>query len=520
MVLAITRNRSMRFWLAFKTAHCGGGIRRRNQSAAHIDRPHRSRRDSDRDLMRRRHADRHAANTRVQFGGTMKPRILLGAVTLTASLALGLGSAMAQSTTATPTATPTPSAAACSVSTLPNNNPAICATGAAQPPSVLGISGGNYNSIASDKSGNITCSSGTLGALVQDANGVQYVLSTNHTFARNSGGKGSAKMNEAIVQPGLTDLGCWQDPTDQVAALSKWTPLNFGKGVNEMDAAIAKVVNAQASPSGPLVPGIDPLGRILNIVPSGAPPSQWAGQISATPFNFNNIVDGMGVIKMGRTTCLTTGRIDAWDAMGVVSYPNTSNPVSSGIAFFDHQILVFGEALSGPAATCSFADKGDSGALVLTADTPLTFSCPQAVGMVFASAGPPASPDQANEIVAVTPIQTILNKFKVTLVGKQCTASNGGVAQIGGSPDGSGISAAMRASIDTARVVKQEHARNLLRNPDVVAVGIGSADTPDTAALKVYLRNDSPAIRRRVMRELKNNRIPVRFRHAPRFKAL
>ncbi len=430
----------------------------------------------------------------------MKARMLLGAIAMLASLVLGFRPAMAQSTAA-PTPTPLPQ---CSISTLPDGSPAQCNTGAEEPPSFLGISGGNINSVAIDKSGNTTCSTGTFGALVQDSSAKQYVLGSDHVLARNSATRGSASVNEPIVQPGLVDLGCWQDTSDVVAQLSKWTPIGFSKGTNQMDAAIAKVVTANQGPAGPSVPGIDPLGRILNI-----------GQISTTPFDFNNLVDGLPVIKMGRSSCLTTGVVDAFDAMGYVVYPGTANVAASGTSFFDHQILIFGE-VPGAAANsgCTFASQGDSGALVLTD----SFQCPQAIGMLFAAAsGTSFGPESAGQIVAVTPIQTILSKFKVTLVGNSQCTSGPMAEQLDLSP-APAISSELEASIAEVRKIKENHARKLLTNHEVIAVGIGAGDDPSSAALNVYLDNDTPQIRRKVLSEV--GKVKVNFKHAGKFNPL
>ena len=53
-----------------------------------------------------------------------------------------------------------------------------------------------------------------------------------------------------------------------------------------------------------------------------------ADQISSTPFPFNNLIDAMPVVKMGRTSCLTSGTVDAFDAIGKVVYvPKLCNVV-------------------------------------------------------------------------------------------------------------------------------------------------------------------------------------------------
>ena len=69
---------------------------------------------------------------------------------------------------------------------------------------LLGSSGGNNNDF--DEKGNniVDCCSGTLGALIQDASGRQYLLSNNHVLARSD----QATVGDTIVQPGLIDNNC------------------------------------------------------------------------------------------------------------------------------------------------------------------------------------------------------------------------------------------------------------------------------------------------------------------------
>jgi len=422
---------------------------------------------------------------------------------------LGPVTAHAQ-TTPTPTATPTPLA---SISTLPNGQPVNCLTGAEAPPSFLGVSGGNINSISISKTGAVTCSAGTLGALVQDSNGTPYVLSSNYVLARASGKK-SAKPKEAIVQPGLQDLGCWQDTTDTVAQLSKWAPINFSRGENQMDAAIAKVVPAIPQPSASPTAGIYLDGRILNLGVDGGGPLYY-GYVSTTPFPFDSLIDGLFVMKMGRSSCLTAGKIDAFDAIGLVAYPSGNNQASAGLALFDHQILVLG-ADPATGASASFASTGDSGSLVVTYNP--SFNCPQAVGIVFASASGAAA-DSGGEIVAVNPIQTVLSKFNVTLVGQTCSPSIL-EREAGGAEIPAGISDTLHASIERVRAVKRAHGRRLLKLRGVAAVGIGAGDIIDSAALNVYVTEDTPEIRNRVAREIRGSSA-VHFRRiGGRFKAL
>jgi hypothetical protein len=410
----------------------------------------------------------------------------------------------------TPTPTPTPSL--CSITTLPDGSLTDRQTGAEAPPSFLGVSGGSYNSLSvtvSRKNGTtVNCCAGTLGALVRDNFGKSYVLSSNHVMARNSSIGKPARINSRIVQPGLVDLSCWQDPSDTVARLSKAPPINFSPtAVNQFDAAIAKVMQAQSSPGAVPTAGIDPEGRIFNL-----------GQISATPLPFSQLEDGLPVMKMARTSCLTSGVIDAFDAMGVVVYPQGCNVAESGTTFFDHQILVIGVAIGDTSgAPCTFAETGDSGALVVTQD----FECPRAIGLMFAaepSPETPPGPEIGGQIVVVNPIQSILSRFKVTLTGKTCTPSAFG-RQVDTSAAVPQMSERLYASIEQVRSVKKAHARKLLGNPQVVAVGIGAGDTPDTTALNVYLRQDTPEVRRKILSEI-SGAADIRFKHAARFRAL
>ncbi len=266
------------------------------------------------------------------------------------------------------------------------------------------------------------------------------------------------------MQPGLLDLGCWQDSTDQVAKLSNWVPLKFTSGaVNTVDCAIAKVESG----------AMDPTGYILNV-----------GTIAPASFPVSSLVDASYVMKMGRTSCLTLGQIDAIDATGKVTYVKGGNALSTGVATFDHQILVEGAAGTGAgAAPAAFTQPGDSGAIVLTAPA-FTGSgaCPQAIGLVFAS-------NSGGTIAAVNPIDLVLSALKVSLVG-QCVSSSASVEQNRFSASVEGPSAALRSSREQVRAAKEHNAARLLKLDEVVAVGIGAGDDSDHAALVVYVKND------------------------------
>jgi len=115
-------------------------------------------------------------------------------------------------------------------------------------PMLLGSSGGNNNDF-DEKGGNIVdCCSGTLGALVQDETGRQYLLSNNHVLARSD----QASVGDTIVQPGLIDNNCTPNGngpgTVPVAALTAWPPLRSLQ--TNVDAAIAQVASHTVDSAG------------------------------------------------------------------------------------------------------------------------------------------------------------------------------------------------------------------------------------------------------------------------------
>ena len=125
--------------------------------------------------------------------------------------------------------------------------------------------------------------------------------------------------------------------------------------------------------------------------------------------------------------------------------------------------------------------------------------------MLFAAAV--GGPEGGGEVVAVTPIQTILDKFKVTLVGQQCTASASAQPFDNLTPPLQ-ISDAKRVSIEHVRKIKDAHGIELLRHhAEIAAIGIGAGDDSDSAALNVYLRTDTAQIRRAVESKLKGAKI-------------
>jgi hypothetical protein len=195
---------------------------------------------------------------------------------------------------------------------------------------------------------------GTIGAIVQDANGI-YVLSNNHVLAE----EGALPLGAPIYQPGLRDGG--NAVSDQIAQLSNFVGLLPGV-LNQVDCAVAAVQNPA-----------DVSNAILQIgPPRGAGTAQF----------------DMVVQKFGRSTGYTVGQVTSVDTDMTVQFEN-------GSYTFGGQILISG--LEGQ----TFADSGDSGSLVVQRGTNL------AVGLLFAG-----SPSGA----LANHLTDVLQQLNITLV--------------------------------------------------------------------------------------------------------
>lgn len=165
----------------------------------------------------------------------------------------------------------------------------------------------------------VAVTAGTLGGFVRDADGRVLILSNNHVLADTD----RASLGDAVLSPGPADGG--RPDVDRVATLSFFR--RFSTAGNLLDLALAVVD--------------DPERVGGNSVPEGELSSAVA-----------QVLDGIAVGKVGRTTGHTTGTVTAVELDGVtVDY-------GRGDAFtFDDCLEVEGD--TGP-----FSAGGDSGSLV------------------------------------------------------------------------------------------------------------------------------------------------------------
>jgi len=231
--------------------------------------------------------------------------------------------------------------------------------------------------------GHVNITAGTLGCLVYRGQDL-LILSNNHILANCN----RARHGDAILQPAPQDNGTLQD---QIATLEDFIPIDFGQspstcgvsnaaaaafnalaqlfgsqhrmtafqqtaGMNLVDAALARPLSANLVEK-----------RILNI-----------GQ----PRGVGTATLGTQLVKSGRTTGFTTGKVTQIDVTVQVEYPGV------GSATFTNQLTASG-----------MSQPGDSGSAVLDIDQ-------KVVGLLFAG---------SDAVTMITPIQTVMSALNITI---------------------------------------------------------------------------------------------------------
>jgi hypothetical protein len=355
-----------------------------------------------------------------------------------------------------------------------SSNPAIH-QGSQPGPVLLGSSGGNNNDFDEKGSSIVDCCSGTLGALVQDESGRQYLLSNNHVLARSD----QATVGDTIIQPGLIDNNCTPNGdgagTVPVAALTAWLPLRSAQ--TNVDAAIAQVASHT----------VDPAGNILELglrQPDGSLAAAPPG-ISSTGGKGENATLQLRVAKSGRTTGLTCGRVSAIDLdVAVDYYRDCAETRPYFTKTFTNQIAVSGDR---------FGDAGDSGSLIVdTADA-------EPVGLFFAG-GIDAS--GVSHGIA-SPAPEVLNALRTQMAG------DSGFSFVGAADHAvsclnygdSTIPSAQARFLNDAQSSQQQAALaagRALVNPSIGILGIAlgkSNDEPGSPSLIVYVdQNLAPVV--------------------------
>ncbi|MFL6276402.1 MAG: hypothetical protein ACJ74G_14525 [Blastocatellia bacterium] len=287
----------------------------------------------------------------------------------------------------------------------------------------FGVSGGNVNDISRR-----FCCSGTLGSLVQSANGTQYILSNNHVL----GLAGQATAGDDISQPGLVDSNC--SPATIVADFTVAPPL-----ANNVDCAIAQLRSGQMDSTG----FIEDIGTISSAVKA---PSV-----------------GLSVAKSGRTTGFTTGSISSTTTTVSIRYPKSCGGSGGTLVTYTNQVVI---------NSTTFSAGGDSGSLIVSNN-----ACHQPVALLFAG---------SSSSTIGNPIGQVLSQLSsslgstVSFVGGTCTASATTTQSLGNSPND--------ASVDFATAAMRGREQEIMSRPGVIGIGVGQADdNPQEAAIVVYV---------------------------------
>ncbi len=337
----------------------------------------------------------------------------------------------------------------------------------------LGSSGGNNNDF--DTRGNTIadCCSGTLGALIQDNAGKQYLLSNNHVLARSD----HATIGDAIVQPGLIDNNCTPSGegggTVPVASLSAWLPLKSNQ--TNADAAIAQLASRTVDATGSILElGPRQADGTLAAAPPGVSSSGGKGEAASLQ---------MRVAKSGRTTGLTCAGVSAVSVdVSVDYYRDCAETKPYLTKIFTNQVALSGDR---------FSDAGDSGALVVDAANA------EPVGLFFAGGTDAAGVGQG----VANPAPDVLNELAAQ------SGSGTGYSFVGGadhpvsclSYGDNTVSAAQARSLDNAEIARGQQAlasARLLVNPNAGILGVSmgkSSDQPGESAIIVYIDDGSGA---------------------------
>ncbi len=238
-------------------------------------------------------------------------------------------------------------------------------------PILLGSSGGNNNDY--DTKGNqiVDCCGGTLGSLIKNSGGTQYLLSCNHVLARSD--QAQVGANEPIIQPGLIDNNCTPNGdgsgTTVVGYLTTWLPLSSAS--TNVDAAIAQVDSGAVNTRGEILELGTLSGGVLAAAPPGTSCTNVSAGASCARGNGETVTTtGLTVAKSGRTTGLTCASISALNLdVEVDYYTNCAETEPYLTKTYTNQLAIEGN---------QFSDAGDSGSLVVDV------SNAEPVGLFFA----------------------------------------------------------------------------------------------------------------------------------------
>jgi hypothetical protein len=322
----------------------------------------------------------------------------------------------------------------------------------------FGVSGGNVNDVTRR-----FCCSGTLGALLVDNQGTQYILSDTHVLRLS----GAAVAGQDISQPGLIDSNC------QIATVVADFTAAPALEPSNVDAAIAQ-----------LRPGtMDPTGFIEDI---GVPSSSTV-----------NPAVGMSVAKSGRTTGFTTGSIGSINTTVNVQYQAGCGGGKKFTVNYTGQVVI---------NSSSFSAGGDSGSLIVTNN-----SAHNPVALLYAGSSSSTIGNPINEVL--TRLSTALGR-SLSFVGSgggnfvETFDTSSGVqpffpAQVAQMPE------LPEQAAEQAGQVLDLHRDALMARRGVIGVGVGRSDTNEAEAAIIIYVDRTAGARPQLPRNLDGLRVQV-----------
>lgn len=226
---------------------------------------------------------------------------------------------------------------------------------------------------------------GTIGCLVRNETGQLFGLSNNHV----SGACSHAPIGLPVIAPGILDVS----PTNPY-------PFTLGTHVSQLPMHVGdpSIVDYKQNSDAALFRILNP-ERISSM-------QRWHYD---TPNSLMDLVPGMNVQKVGRSTDLKSGVV-LGPIVGAIPVNYSSAQYGfSGTVYFEPLWMVFGIG-------DLFSDGGDSGSLVTHVDN---MGNRHAVGMVVAGCADNSAPGGKRSLIL--PLRPILDRLKVQLVANHNT---------------------------------------------------------------------------------------------------
>lgn len=225
-------------------------------------------------------------------------------------------------------------------------------------------------------------SAGTLGALVRLADGLMYGLTNNHVSALCS----HVEVGTPILAPGVADVRA-----------NGIDPFTLGFHIRALEMHHGSVGNINIA--------INTDAAIFQIKDQISV-SSMQGDVFDTPVAIADPVEGMRVIKVGRTTGFTRGQIVSRELRPAgVNYHAQRHGFSS-VMWFANVFTIHGSG-------SEFSLSGDSGSLVVQVDDqnqPIA-----AVGLIFAGGPDSSAPGGVKSLML--PLRPMLDALGATLIG-------------------------------------------------------------------------------------------------------